>query len=109
MNRRLRIKLVDPTPEKWLKFKGIQNLIATLAAKYNIELSDLVYDEQLYIKSISYKAYSECELLNSAREAATIMFNHDLIVDFLSSEDLSGTRDIIAQLKHSLKLNPLLG
>ena len=105
MNRRLRIKLVDPTPEKWLKFKGIQNLIATLAAKYNIELSDLVYDEQLYIKSISYKAYSECELLNSAREAATIMFSHDLTVDYLSSEDLSGTRAIIDQLKQSLNVN----
>ena len=99
--------MVDPTPEKWLKFKGIQNLIAAQAAKYNIELSDLVYDEQLYIKSISYKAYSECELLNSAREAATIMFSNDLSFDYLSSEDLSGTKDIIAQIKHSLKSNPL--
>ena len=85
MNRRLRIKLVDPTPERWLKFKGIQNLIAAQAAKYNIELSDLVYDEQLYIKSISY--------------------SHDLTCDYLSSEDLSGTRAIIDQLKQSLNVN----
>jgi hypothetical protein len=106
MNRRLTMKLIDPTPERWLKWKGLQNHLAEHAAKYNIELSDLVYDDEKFIKSVSYQAYSRCDFMNFSTETSYCMKSFDLTVDYLSSEDLAGTKDIIAQIKHSLKSNP---
>ena len=45
---------------------------------------------------------SKCKHIDTVYHFASF----DLTVDYLSSEDLSGTKDIIAQIKHSLKSNP---
>jgi len=106
MNRRLTIKLNDPTKEGWACFKKMHNSMVKSAAQYNVELTDCVWDDVNYIKSITYRSYSKCELMNFMSAVSLILHKCDLSATYLKSDDMDDTRGILNRLKEVVRITP---
>ena len=101
MKQRVSIQLQDATEIKWNEMKQLHTQVQDCAKDHDVELSDLEWDDINHVKRISYETYSMQDFTNFAQICKSRCEGQNLKIEIILSEDISGVRELISDLKKS--------